>query len=104
MSSDQIVYWALLGIVGGAAGVALAVAGWLLMSHLALIREFDQFKGQASADFATPEDVKEAVAAALAPLSKELEGYAKAQRLQGRLLERIALKMHVPAVDVDDDR
>lgn len=99
MTTDQIVYWALLGIVGGAATVALGVASWLLRSHLSLIREFDQFKGRADADFATPQDVKEAVAAALAPLVKEIDGYAKLQRQQGRLLERMAARMHIPAVD-----
>jgi hypothetical protein len=103
VSTDEIVYWALLGIVGGAATVALMVAGWLLQSHLALIREFDQFKGRTEADFATPGEVKERVAEMLAPIVTELRACVALQRRQGKLLDRMALKMHIPAVDEDDE-
>lgn len=103
MTTDEIVYWALLGIVGGAASVAIMALIWLFQSFFAHIREFDQFKGQVGADFATPDDVKESVASALAPIASELRACVALQRRQGRLLDKMALKMHIPAVDDDDD-
>lgn len=103
VSTDEIVYWALLGIVGGAASLAMIVAGWLLQSHLALIREFDQFKGKVNAEFETTEGVKERVADMLAPIVTELRACVALQRRQGRLLDKMAAKMHIPAVDEDDD-
>lgn len=95
MSVDSLVYWAVTGIVGGAAGVAILIAAWLLKSHLSLVREFDQFKGFVGSNYATVPSMKEAVAAAIKPLEKEVERLISQSEQIGEFLRELAADRHV---------
>lgn len=100
--TDAVVSWAVTGVIGGAAAIAVMMASWLLQSHLALIREFDAFKGEVRSQYVSTPALEKAFASMLAPLAKELEACVRAQDRQGRLLTRMAAKMHVPTVDDED--
>jgi hypothetical protein len=95
MQADAIVYWAITGIVGGAAGIAILIAAWLLKSHLALVREFDQFKGHVSSTYVTEPKVKDAVVQALKPLEKEVERLIAETNKVGALLQELAADRHI---------
>ncbi len=95
MSTDSLVYWAVTAIVGGAAGIAIMIAAWQLKSHLALVREFDQFKGEVRSTYATPSSVKEAVTAAIRPLEREVERLIAQSQQVGELLRELAAERHI---------
>ena len=105
MSTDEIVFWALLSIVGGATAIGVAIIGWLLLSFLTHVRNFDAFVGEVRSQYVSTTVLEKALESALAPLAKEIEACVRAQMRQGRLLDRIASKLHihVPAVDTDED-
>lgn len=95
MNAESVVYWAVTGIVGGAAGIAIMIAAWLLKSHLALVREFDQFKGHVSSTYVTEPKVKDAVTQALKPLEKEVERLIAETTKVGNLLHELAADRHI---------
>lgn len=95
MTADSIVFWAVTAIVGGAAAVAILIAGWQLKSHLALVREFDQFKGVVSSTYATTPAVKEAVASAIRPLEREVERLIAQSAQVGEFLRELAAERHI---------
>ena len=95
IGADGIVYWAITGIVGGAAGVALMIATWQIKSHLALVRELDQFKGEARSTFVTGQGVRDAVAIAIKPLERDVERLIDQSRQVGELLRELAAERHI---------
>jgi len=101
VNAESIVYWAVTGIVGGAAGIAIMIAAWLLKGHLSLLREFDQFKGEVRSTYATPHTVKEAVASAIKPLEREVERLIAQSAQIGGFLEELARQTHINPVRRD---
>lgn len=95
MNADSLVYWAVTGILGSAAGISIMIAAWQLKSHLALVREFDQFKGFVASNYATGPSVKEAVASAIKPLEKEVERLISQSQQIGEFLRELAAERHV---------
>ena len=98
MTVETIVWATLTGALGLITLLVSGISAWLLRSHLALQREFDQWRGEVKATFSTPEDVKDAVTSALAPLWREIEAQGRRLDHQGRIIEAIARQMHIPAV------
>lgn len=95
MEADAIVYWAVTGVVGGAAGVALVIASWQIKSHLALVREVDQFKGEVRSTYVTGPAVREAVASAIKPLERDVERLIDQSRQVGDMLRELAAERHI---------
>jgi hypothetical protein len=101
MTADELVYWAVTGVVGGAAGISIMIAAWLLKGHLSLLREFDQFKGEVRSTYATPHTVKEAVASAIKPLEREVERLIAHSEHIGDFLRELAQQTHINPVRRD---
>jgi hypothetical protein len=101
MSADELVYWAVTGVIGGAAAVSIMIAAWLLKGHLSLLREFDQFKGEVRSTYATPHTVKEAVASAIKPLEREVERLIAHSEHIGEFLRELAQQTHINPVRRD---
>ena len=101
MNAEEIVYWAVTGIIGGAAGIAIMIAAWLMKGHLALIREFDTFKGEVRSTYATPGTVKEAVSSAIKPLEREVDRLIDQSKQIGGFLEELAKQTHISPVRRD---